>query len=145
MMKTVITFKLNVTLFVLFLSMISLSVQSQDQSSNESVSIKRLSKIQPVKITFFTTTFNNNKAELRWETASEINLSHFVIEKSTDGVEFNDAGVFFSYGNATVKTEYIFSDKLNNIQTGRVYYRLYSVANDGKGEYSETSVVNIDK
>jgi len=100
----------------------------------------------PVKLASFTATLGkNNKADLKWTTASEINVSHFVVERSTDGANYNEAGVVFAYGNATDKTNYSFSDNLSNIQSGVVYYRLRSVDLDGKGMYSETRIIKIGK
>jgi hypothetical protein len=99
----------------------------------------------PVKLTSFTAALNNNKADLKWTTASEINVSHFVIEKSIDGTNFNDAGVVFAYGNAADKTNYSFSDNVNNIQSGIIYYRLCSVDMDGKSQYSEIRIIRTGK
>lgn len=99
----------------------------------------------PVKLTSFTAALNNNNADLHWTTASEINVSHFAIERSTDGIHFNDAGVVFAYGNAADNTNYSFSDNLSNIQSGIVYYRLRSVDIDGKSQYSETRMIRISK
>lgn len=100
----------------------------------------------PVKFASFTATLSNNsKADLKWTTASEINVSHFVIERSTDGTNYNDAGIVFAYGNATDKTDYSFSDNLNSLQPGIVYYRLRSVDVDGKSMYSETRIIRIAK
>lgn len=100
----------------------------------------------PVKLSSFTATLTkNNKVDLKWTTASEINVSHFVVERSVDGVNYSEAGVVFAYGNATDKTNYTFSDNVSNIQLGVVYYRLRSVDLDGKGMYSETRIIKIGK
>jgi hypothetical protein len=100
----------------------------------------------PVKMLSFTATLGkNSKVDLKWTTASEINVSHFVIERSTDGADYSDAGVVFAYGNASDKTNYSFSDNLSNIQSGVVYYRLRSVDLDGKGMYSETRIIKLSK
>ncbi len=99
----------------------------------------------PVKLASFTATLNNNKANLKWTTASEINVSHFVIEKSLDGTHFQDAGIVFAYGNATDKTDYYFSDDLLNTASPVVYYRLRSVDMDQKIAYSETRIIRMGK
>ena len=100
----------------------------------------------PVKLTSFTATLvNNNKADLKWTTASEINVNHFVVEKSNDGINFGDAGIVFAYGNAADNTNYTYSDNIANIQSGIVYYRLRSVDIDGKIQYSETRIIRISK
>jgi Secretion system C-terminal sorting domain len=99
----------------------------------------------PVKLYSFNAVLNNNKVDLRWVTASEINVSHFIIEKSTDGINFNEAGVMFAYGNAVDKTTYTHSDNVNTNQAGVIYYRLRSVDVDGKTELSETRIIRISK
>jgi Secretion system C-terminal sorting domain len=100
----------------------------------------------PVQLASFTATLNNNNiADLKWVTVSEINVSHFVIEKSTDGQNFSDAGMIFAYGNATDKTNYSFSDNVSSVQSGVIYYRIRSVDQDGKSQYSETRIIRISK
>jgi len=99
----------------------------------------------PVKMYSFNANLNNNKVDLKWVTASEINVSHFVVEKSIDGVNYNDAGVVFAYGNATDKTSYSLSDNVNTANNGVIYYRLRSVDNDGKTELSETRLIRVGK
>jgi hypothetical protein len=102
--------------------------------------------ILPVKLTSFTAILNNNsKVDLKWSTATETNLSHFVIERSTDGTNFSDAGMVFAYGNTTSKSDYAFTDNISNIQSVIVYYRLHSVDVDGKNQYSQTRVIRIGK
>jgi hypothetical protein len=98
----------------------------------------------PVKLEVFTAMLNNNKADLKWTTSTEINVSHFVIEKSFDGKNFNDAGMMFAYGNTSAKANYTYSDNVSG-QTGVIYYRLRSVDIDGKGQYSDTRVIRIGK
>ena len=99
----------------------------------------------PVKMYSFTANLNNSKVDLKWVTASEINVSHFIVEKSTDGVNFSEAGLMFAYGNATDKTNYSLSDNVNTNQAGVIYYRLRSIDVDGKSELSETRIIRIGK
>ncbi len=101
----------------------------------------------PVKLESFTATLNNNgqKADLKWTTVTETNLSHFVIERSTDGINFGDAGMMFAYGDITAKSDYALSDNISNVQSGIIYYRLRSVDKDGKSQYSETRIIRISK
>lgn len=97
----------------------------------------------PVKMYSFNANLNTNKVDLKWVTASEINVSHFIVEKSTDGVNFSDAGLVFAYGNATDKTTYTLADNVAANQTGVIYYRLRSVDVDGKSELSETRIIRL--
>lgn len=99
----------------------------------------------PVKLTSFSAMLNNNKVDLKWSTASEVNVNYFMVEKSIDGVNFTDAGMVFAYGNETEKANYSLADNINGIQSGVIYYRLRSVDNDGKSQLSETRIIRISK
>lgn len=98
----------------------------------------------PVKLASFTATLNSaNKAKLDWTTTSEINVSHFVVERSTNGTDFTDAAIVFANGGMSDKTDYTYTDDLGHITATIVYYRLRSVDNDGKVQYSETRIIRI--
>lgn len=101
----------------------------------------------PVKLESFNATLNNggNKVELKWTTASEINLSHFVVERSTDGINFSDAGIVFAFGNTTDKMNYSFPDMITELQATIIYYRLRSEDKDGSAKYSDTRIIRINK
>ena len=126
----------------------AVTVLSASANRQYSVYMKDFSyalKSLPVKLTAFTAALNNNKVDLKWSTASEINASHFVIEKSTDGTNFHDAGMMFAYGTSSTNANYMLSDNVSEIQTGVVYYRLRSVDNDGKSELSDIRIIRIGK
>ena len=100
----------------------------------------------PVKLASFSAMLNNDKVDLKWATTSEKNLSHFSIEKSTDGVNYKEAGLVFAYGNTAETMNYTFPDKnINTSKAGVIYYRLRSVDIDGKSELSFVSSVRIGK
>ena len=99
----------------------------------------------PVQLKYFTAQLNNNKVDLKWVTATEINTSHFVIEKSFDGRNFSDAGTVFAFGNTTEEKNYNFIDNINGSQAAVIYYRLRSVDIDGKFDYSATRIIRIGK
>jgi hypothetical protein len=100
----------------------------------------------PVKLASFSAMLNNDKVDLKWATASEKNVSHFSIEKSTDGINYKEAGLVFAYGNTTETMNYTFPDKnINTSKAGVIYYRLRSVDIDGKSELSFVTSVRIGK
>lgn len=98
----------------------------------------------PVSLTAFSASLNNNKVDLKWTTASEVNVSHFVVEKSTDGSNYTDAGMVFSYGSAFETANYTLSDNIAGTQSKVIYYRLRSVDIDGKSQLSATRIIRID-
>jgi hypothetical protein len=99
----------------------------------------------PVKLVSFTAMLNNNKVDLNWITATEMNVNHFVIERSTDGHTFSDAGVVVAFGNTTERKNYQYSDNIGSINATVIYYRLRQVDIDGKFEYSATRIIRISK
>lgn len=97
----------------------------------------------PVTMSSFTATLNNNKADLRWTTATEINVSHFVIERSTDGTNFSEAAILFATGNSTEEVKYSYADNLANQSADVIWYRIRTVDNDGSFDYSTTRIIRI--
>jgi hypothetical protein len=85
--------------------------------------------ILPVSITGFYGSTKTEINELNWTTASEINNSHYIIEKSIDGINYNQIGKVAGSGNSSEQNKYYFSDRDN--QNGIVYYKLKQVDFDG--------------
>lgn len=85
---------------------------------------------------------NNNTVLLQWETANEINSSHFVVERSSDAVNFSAIGNVAAHGNTTTNIQYSLTDNnIINFPSPIIYYRLKMVDIDGQFKYS--SVVSI--
>ncbi|MBL7709913.1 MAG: T9SS type A sorting domain-containing protein [Chitinophagaceae bacterium] len=99
----------------------------------------------PVKLISFTSLLSNNKVDLKWVTATEINTSHFIVEKSYDGIEFTEAGLVFAEGNSTAQITYHFTDDLAGNKQPIIYYRLQTVDLDGKFDYSATRIIRTAK
>ncbi|NBO22448.1 hypothetical protein EBU94_03780, partial [bacterium] len=76
---------------------------------------------------------------LYWITNSERNVSHFEIEKSTNGFDFNIVGYVGAVGNTVSETRYSFVDE--NPKPGFNYYRLQSVDTDGTKSASNVIVL----
>lgn len=78
-----------------------------------------------------------------WTTSSEINTSHFNIQKSIDGRRFETLGKVNAKGNGT----YSFTDALptNYLLLTTVYYRLQIFDKDGSKTYSEVKTVRLNQ
>ncbi len=98
----------------------------------------------PVKLIDFTATVNNSKVDLRWTTAGEKNVSHFEVQRSVDGTNYNQVGLVFAYGNTSDIKKYEFPNDITGVQANAVFYRLRSVDVDGKYEYSEVRIIRPD-
>jgi len=69
----------------------------------------------PVDLLSFTGTYNNQATQLNWETAAEVNLRHFEVERSTDGVNFTAIATVNAGG-----TRYQYTDDLSAV-SGNVF------------------------
>jgi hypothetical protein len=99
----------------------------------------------PVVLSAFTARKNGNQVVLNWTTDMEMNVSHFVIEKSLNGKDYTNAGILFTEGNSDRRREYTFKDDLQHITDGLVYYRLKMVELDGKYNQSAVRIIRINE
>ncbi|MFN3402442.1 MAG: T9SS type A sorting domain-containing protein [Cytophagaceae bacterium] len=82
-----------------------------------------------------------NNATLVWLTASEKNNSHFIVEKSYDGISFDAIAEVKGAANKSSVSSYSFEDKLNGSET-LIYYRIKQVDLDGTSDYSVIRAVS---
>jgi hypothetical protein len=139
-MKTMVTFKQNLLKSALFILVSALSLAANAGTTPASTT--------PAKPTSFTAMVNNNntnRVDLKWSTETETNLSHFIVERSTDGTTYSNAALVFAYGNTNAKSDYAFADNISKVQTGTVYYRISSIANDGGNQASDIRIIRIEK
>ncbi len=87
----------------------------------------------PISLLNFIGKIETNNTILNWTTANEINSKEFIIQRSIDGLHFENIGTVISAGNTSQNTNYNFIDK--NVPTGRLYYRLQQVDIDERSNY----------
>lgn len=98
----------------------------------------------PVKWLDFTAILRNeNTVQLDWTTASEINNSHFEVERLADN--WGMIGRVKGNGISNEISRYQFIDTTFNHSEMNLYYRLKQVDFDGKYEYSKIVVVDLAK
>ena len=84
----------------------------------------------PVTLVSFTAKIINQTAALQWTTASEDNNDHFVIYRSSDGINFTAIATKNSFGNTAQSTSYTYIDLKPH--SGINYYRITQVDENGK-------------
>jgi len=89
----------------------------------------------------FSAVQNNNDAILDWLTLSEINNSHFVIQRASDGQDFVDIGRVEGTGTTNTSTAYQFTD--NSPLNGENFYRIKQIDFDGSVDLSKLVVVSF--
>ena len=96
----------------------------------------------PVELASFTSSVNEGTVNLNWTTASEINNSGFVIERSSGNDQWVNAGFVKGNGTTLSSMNYNFADR--NVNTGVYSYRLKQLDYNGNFEYFNLSnEVNI--
>ncbi len=98
----------------------------------------------PVSLADFTARPVNKTIVLNWSTSQEVNNKGFAIEKSTDGVQFNQVAFEKGQGNSSVTSFYTFTDQY--AEPGVVYYyRLRQLDFDGAAKLSVVRQASIAK
>jgi predicted amidohydrolase YtcJ len=96
--------------------------------------------VLPVNLVSFKGQLNDNKTHLEWVTSTEHHNNYFDIERSVDGVKFENIGTIKG-NNTRLTSSYTYSD--DNLPTANVlYYRLKQVNFDGTYEYSDIIALN---
>jgi len=105
--------------------------------------------VLPVELISFYAEKEGEDALLTWETATELNNSHFNVQVATETVQgeitaFRTIGELQGAGTTSIPQAYRFTD--NELgKVGNRYYRLEQVDYDGKIDYSKTRVLRFTK
>ena len=98
--------------------------------------------ILPVDLTYFNAELLGEDVNLKWETAWEKNSQEFVVERSTNLVEFIPVGIVEAAGEANGRLSYNFIDEAP--LSGASYYRLKMNDKDGNYNYSKTRDISLN-
>ncbi|MFK7773217.1 MAG: T9SS type A sorting domain-containing protein [Saprospiraceae bacterium] len=97
----------------------------------------------PVELISFTARLNEKEdVLLDWKTGSEINSNHFSVQRSKDGLFFEEIEKVNAQGDTWSLSNYQVEDK--NPLRGLSYYRLLMVDNDETFSYSEIKTIQIN-
>ncbi len=102
--------------------------------------LRAFSQILPVELIEFEAFRKGSAVQLYWATANEENNKKFIIQHSSDKLNFRDIGEVDGAGNSTETNIYKFLHK--QPLRGTNYYRLRQVDFDGTENY--THIVSID-
>jgi Secretion system C-terminal sorting domain len=92
----------------------------------------------PVELMTFKGYAKGNTNELTWATASERNNAAFIVERSSNGIDFQSIGTVKGKGNSSAVSNYTFTD-LGPLSIN--YYRLRQMDTDGKETLSKTVTI----
>lgn len=97
----------------------------------------------PMKLTNFSAKYNKQQVYLTWNTEQEKTFSHFIVEKSGNGVDFQEIAIVFSEDNGAFRKEYSIRHDLSENAKGFVYYRLKMVDVNQNTQISAICVIKI--
>lgn len=92
----------------------------------------------PVTLLDFSGNLNGNNVLLNWNTTAEYNSKEFIIEKSTDGINYRYLNSTAAAGYSSSVKSYSYTD---NEATELNYYRLKMVDFDGNTKLSNTVII----
>ena len=96
----------------------------------------------PLLLTSFRAWKQQSDAVLKWTTENEMHVSHFVVERSLDGLQFTEAGRVNARNQPA--DQYLFTDYISRMPvrpSGQVYYRIRMTDQDGSYTYSAVALV----
>lgn len=94
----------------------------------------------PIELYSFEGNSYNITNNLTWVTLSEINNDYFVIQRSSDGYDWENIGKVYGAGTSLEKNSYSFND--DNYKNVINYYRLKQI--DFNGGYKYSDIITID-
>ena len=118
-------------------------ITSNNSGCNSRPEVETACNALPVELITFKATTKNSHIHLHWQTASELNNQGFQLQKSKDGINWQDVVFIEGKGTTATKTEYQYTDV--HPFSGTSYYRLRQVDFDEVFEYSNVVSVRLDK
>jgi len=97
----------------------------------------------PIELTSFAAETENNSVRINWNTASETNNDFFTIERSKDGISFEELKNIDAAGNSKTNLNYTDYDRMPF--EGISYYRLKQTDFDHSISYSQIKAVMFDE
>ena len=111
---------------------------SDDRNGNRDIYANRIPSggSLPVQFVDFSANPKGDDVQLAWSTATQNNVQYFGIQKSIDGVYFNEIGKKAAEGNSIKFSNYKYLDKNAFDLRQLLYYRISETDRDGKTIYS---------
>ncbi|NOX17514.1 MAG: hypothetical protein GXO87_04430, partial [Chlorobi bacterium] len=100
----------------------------------------------PVELTSFTASYFNDVVELNWRTATETNNSGFEIQRASSSTTPRQGWetIGFVEGNGTTAETHNYSFIDENVASGKYFYRLKQIDNNGSFEYSDVVEIEME-
>lgn len=120
----------------------ALNSASATFSSFSPFAVSKIGGLLPVSKIDLQLAKQNNDVNIIWKTVGEKNTKSFVIEKSTNGVEFTAINTVDAKGNTINENVYSIVDR--NVNATVVYYRIKIIDVNGKSSYSNVATIKMN-
>jgi len=115
---------------------------SNTSSATATVFSYTVASVLPLGMVQFAARKENDNIKLFWETAQEINISHYEVYASANGINFTNIGTVKAAGN-TGKNQYSFVD--THPRNGNNFYQVKIIDQNARYTFSQVIAMNIDK
>ncbi|MCU0342454.1 MAG: T9SS type A sorting domain-containing protein [Ignavibacterium sp.] len=119
---------------------VTTDIDGETRDSIPEIGADEFPGIIPVELVSFNVALEQNKVVLNWQTATELNSSHFEVERKSEGSDWSSIGRVNASGYSTSKVDYRFVDE--NLIGNKLSYRLKLVDLDGSFTYSQEVEIN---
>jgi len=109
--------------------------------SSSNFVVSPLTTILPVVFQSFTAVAKDGQAYLQWQTGQEENSKVFIVERSTNGINYIQIGSVAAAGTSHTTKTYSYTDATP--ATGTNYYRIKEMDLDSKLTYSSIRALNF--
>ncbi|MEO6870080.1 MAG: hypothetical protein ABI168_10570 [Ginsengibacter sp.] len=112
---------------------------TDDRSLNDDIYANRIlaNGSLPVNFIDFSANLQGSDVRLDWATATESNTQFFGIQKSNDGINYNETAKVNAAGNSSIEKHYQYIDANAFGNNPVLYYRISETDRDGKAFYSK--------
>lgn len=91
----------------------------------------------PVELISFNASITQNKVQLNWETATELNNNGFEVQRKLENSDWITIGFVQGKGTTSEPTSYSYSDDVSDFISNKIYYRLKQIDYNGNYEFSD--------
>lgn len=99
----------------------------------------------PVQLLAISAERKKDDVIISWQTTNEVNCNKYVIERSSDNINYTKIGAVSATSRSAAVNKYTFVDQSLPSQTPTVFYRLNIIDNNGSFEYSKVVAVNLTR
>ncbi len=99
--------------------------------------------VLPANLSEFRGTLKNGTSQLTWKVLNNQLVQYFLVQRSTDGIEFTTVGRVEQQESLPDAATYTFADDVSQLTGKRVYYRLLLLSSDNSVKYSNTISLSL--